>query len=105
MLGIFNTEQLRMEKPEWQELLKGHAPSLTDLEITRLKQLRRRSKCCVYAGGTRQKQQRKQKLAHREQEQLAEDNVALREEVATLHERLQALEAMVARLAAVGPLA
>ena len=93
-----------MEKPEWQELLKGHAASLTDEEVTRLKQLRRRSKCCVYAGGTRQKQQKKQKLAHREQAQLVDENVALRAEVATLQARLQTMEALVARLSAVGPL-
>merc|ERR1719506_1344776 len=45
--GIFSTEQLRMAKPEWQKLLAVHSATLTDEEVTRLKQLRRRSKCCV----------------------------------------------------------
>ena len=80
----------------------GYAHSLTDEEVVRLKQLRRRSKCCVYAGGTRQKQQRRQTLANREQTQLADDNVALRAQVATLRTRVLTLEAT---LAAVGPLA
>lgn len=102
LLSIFSTAQLRSEKPEWQELLMRHAHSLTDDEVIRLKQLRRRSKSCVYAGGNRQKRQRKQKLAYREQTQLADDNVALRAQVATLRTRVLTLEA---KLAAVGPLA
>jgi len=102
--SIFSTAELRMEKPQWLVLLKGH-PSLTDEEVTRLKQLRRRSKCCVYAGGTREKQQAKQKMVRKEQAQLATDNASLRSEVAALQHRCQALEALVAKLAKVPPLA
>ena len=80
----------------------GYAHSLTDDEVIRLKELRRRSKSCVDARENRQKRQRKQKLAHREQTQLADDNVALRAQVATLRTRVLTLEA---KLAAVGPLA
>jgi hypothetical protein len=56
---MFSKDDFRLPTKLWNALLKQHA--LSEAQIGRAKQLRRRSKCCVYAGATRKKSMSRQR--------------------------------------------
>ena len=58
LLGLFSKEQLRATKAEWMQLLAKASHTLCPDQVTRLKQLRRRSKCCLYSDTYRQQRER-----------------------------------------------
>ena len=54
--SMFSKDQLRLPQPEWKELLSsGAGVGLQADQLTRLKQLRRRSKCQMYSSSYREK--------------------------------------------------